>query len=116
MEQRARAPLADDKVCLDAGLAQPLKQSDAVDHAGGSRHSDYQLHLRVLSTECSVVNGPDPCSARRAACSSASTMTRATTAAAAIPGYGGLRRCCARSAPTSGSCRSSSPPAPSSTC
>src|SRR5258705_2941605 len=44
MEQRARAPLADDEMCLDVGLAQPLQQPDAVNHPCCAGHSDDQFH------------------------------------------------------------------------
>jgi hypothetical protein len=49
VEQRPRAPLADDEMRLDAGLAQPLQQPDAVDGAGCARDTDYQPHEKSQS-------------------------------------------------------------------
>ena len=135
VQQRARAPAADHEMRLDACLAQPLEQADAVDRAGRAGDADdagvngrrspvsrvWPVYSGCQSHEyhrpaCSSVSERAPSSARRAACSSASTTTAATTAAGAIPGCGASRRRCARSAATSASCRSSSAPASSSTC
>src|SRR5258706_7370596 len=48
MKQRADAPLADDKMGLDARLPQPLKELHPVDHPGGASHSDNEFHSGKL--------------------------------------------------------------------
>src|SRR6187402_2570364 len=54
----------------------------------GAWNLGFGIYIRVLSTGCFVVSGPVPSSAARAAYSSASTTTDATTAGGATPACG----------------------------